>query len=284
MKLSVHPVSTTLLLGSCLALALSACQREPAPAQGAQPQPAAAAASLPASVEPADHADAALQDVIETNERYIIGISYPKGLDRYPGLGAVLSGYANDARGELMDAVEGFGNDVPSAPYELSLAFEIVSENSQMVVVAGNGSRYTGGAHGQPLIVRFVWLVAEQKLLPVQELIPDATGWSTISAYVAEQLQDAVAMRAEADKLEPAERAELLKDSGRMIEEGTQPSASNFEQYVPIFDARGKIVALRFVFPPYQVGPYADGVQQVEVPAGLLYPHIAPAYLELFAH
>ena len=41
--------------------------------------------------------------------------------------------------------------------------------------------------------------------------------------------------------------------------------------------------ALRFVFPPYQVGPYADGTQTVDVPAEVLRPHIAPEYAGLFA-
>jgi len=36
------------------------------------------------------------------------------------------------------------------------------------------------------------------------------------------------------------------------------------------------------VFPPYQVGPYSDGTQTVEVPSVALLPHIAPAYRSLF--
>ena len=43
-----------------------------------------------------------------------------------------------------------------------------------------------------------------------------------------------------------------------------------------------KLAGLRFVFAPYQVGPYSDGTQTVEVPADVLLPHIAPAYRSLF--
>ena len=49
-------------------------------------------------------------------------------------------------------------------------------------------------------------------------------------------------------------------------------------------DAGGRIAALRFVFPPYQVGPYSDGTQTVDVPASVLLPHVAAGYRELFAH
>ena len=47
-------------------------------------------------------------------------------------------------------------------------------------------------------------------------------------------------------------------------------------------DANGRITALRFVFPPYQVGPYSDGTQTVDVPAAVLLPHVAADYRELF--
>ncbi len=41
-------------------------------------------------------------------------------------------------------------------------------------------------------------------------------------------------------------------------------------------------MALRFVFPPYQVGPYADGTQTVEIPSDVVLPKIAPVYRHLF--
>ena len=46
--------------------------------------------------------------------------------------------------------------------------------------------------------------------------------------------------------------------------------------------ADGRIQALRFVFPPYQVGPYSDGTQSVVVPAEVLLPHVADDYRRLF--
>ena len=58
--------------------------------------------------------------------------------------------------------------------------------------------------------------------------------------------------------------------------------ARAFSEFEPRLGADGRIVALRFVFPPYQVGPYADGTQTVDVPAEVLLPHVAPAYRGLF--
>ena len=80
----------------------------------------------------------------------------------------------------------------------------------------------------------------------------------------------------------PADRADMLKNAGEMIDAGTEPKALSFAQFEPVVAADGRLAALRFVFPPYQVGPYSDGTQTVEVPAEILLPHVAPAYRSLF--
>src|SRR3546814_1063377 len=106
-----------------------------------------------------------LKDVIERDPNYVIGISYPPNINQYPGLAAELQRYADAARSELMQAVDGLAGEKPSAPYDLSLAFNMLAETPQVVTVAANGSSYTGGAHGNPLAARFVWLPQRNELL-----------------------------------------------------------------------------------------------------------------------
>ncbi|MFC3715198.1 hypothetical protein ACFONC_03410 [Luteimonas soli] len=265
----------------CLLLALAACQRE-APAPEAQaPGSQAAPAAVPAPAAPA--APVELKDVIERDPNYVIGISYPPNINQYPGLAAELGRYADAARAELMQAVDGLAGEKPTAPYDLSLAFNMLAETPQVVTVAANGSSYTGGAHGNPLIARFVWLPQRNELLQAEHLIVDADGWRAISDAVREQLHASLSQRIDADGIEPAQRAEMLKSGLKMIDEGSGPDAGNFSQIEPVLDAAGRITALRFVFPPYQVGPYSDGVQVAEVPASVLLPHVAGPYRDLFA-
>lgn len=255
-------------------LALAACERQ-APAPGASaPQPVVQPA-VPAPVGP-------LQDVVESTPNYVIGISYPKSAAKYPGLASALEAYAAAARKDLMQAVEGLGNDKPVAPYDLSLSFTELLDSPTLVAVAADGSSYTGGAHGAPLIARFVWLPQQQRMLTAAELIPDPKGWQAVSEFVREQLHTALSQRMDADDVPPADRAEILKNAGEMIEAGTEAKALSFAQFEPVVDTGGRLAALRFVFAPYQVGPYADGTQTVEVPAAVLLPHVAPAYRNLF--
>lgn len=264
------------LVLSALALAvLAACKREgDAPAAAATEPPAAAAPAAPA--EP-------LKDVIEHNDRYVVGISYPPKLNDYPGLAQAVAAYVKAQQDELMEAVDALGNDKPTAPYELSLSFEQVLDTPDVVAVAVDGSRYTGGAHGEPLVARFVWLPKQDKALTADELIPDAKGWLAVSAYAREQLRTAVSVRADADEMSPEERQEFVRSAAKMIDAGTEPDSANFRQFQPLADAQGRVTALRFVFPPYQVGPYADGTQTVDVPIDVVRSYLAPEYAGLFA-
>lgn len=261
-----------------LVLALAACRREADVPQTQAPTPPPSAQTPAAPPTPVG-----LKDVIETDPRYVVGISYPKGIERYPGLAAELQRYTGAARGELMQAVEALGNEKPSSPYDLSLSYTMLADTPRLVAVAADGSSYTGGAHGNPLVARFVWLPERQELLRADELIADAGGWRNVSAYVREQLHAALSQRIDADELEPVERAEVMRSAGKMIDEGSDPDVDNFDQFEPVLSADGRLRALRFVFPPYQVGPYSDGVQTVEVPAAVLLPHVAAEYRPLFA-
>ncbi|MFC3551746.1 DUF3298 domain-containing protein [Lysobacter cavernae] len=263
-----------------LAVALVACKREGEPAP-----PAASPDATTASGTPVAPTAVVLNDVVETMPDYIIGISYPPKAARYPGLAAELKRYADAARADLIEAAQARSQPggATSAPYDLSLSFSEQLDTPGLVVIAADGSSYTGGAHGAPLIARFVWLPQQGRLLKATDLVPGAQGWSAISAYVREQLHSALSQRVDADDLEPAERAEMVKDAGRMIDDGTDPDPANFVLFEPMAAADGKLSGLRFVFAPYQVGPYSDGTQTVEVPASVLLPHVAPEYRTLFA-
>jgi hypothetical protein len=273
------------LVALLLATVLAGCRREAevagGPAAGAQADAAAPAGGTPAGAGPV-----LLEDVMESDPRYIIGISYPPGINRYPGLAAELKRYADAARSDLMEAVAAHdpadtaGGGVP---YDLALPFDMLLETPEVVAVQATGTSYTGGAHGNPLVARFVWLPQRNEMLSADALLEDPDGWRDVSAFVRESLHVALSQRLDADDVDAEDRLRLLRTGGRMIDEGTEPAPANFAQFEPVPGSGGRLRALRFVFPPYQVGPYSDGVQTVEVPAAVLLPHLAPEYRELFA-
>lgn len=223
-----------------------------------------------------------LKDVIETTPGYIVGISYPARAAVYPPLAQALHAYAEAARAELMQAVAGLKGAKPRAPYDLSLQFSMVVETPRVVAVAADGSTYTGGAHGAPLVERFVWLPQLQQMLAAEQLIPSVDGWTPVSAYVREQLMTELSASMDEEALEGDVRAGQMSLRSRMIDEGTAPAAANFARFEPVMNADGSIRALRFVFPPYQVAPYVEGTVTVAVPARVLLPLVAADYRPLF--
>lgn len=265
-----------------LALALlTACRRE---AEPAAPAATAPAPGTPAATAATTTAQVDLKDVAESTPDYVIGISYQVPAGQYPGLDAELKKYADAARADLIEAAKARNQPggATSAPYDLSLSFTELMNTPAVVAVAADGSSYTGGAHGAPLIARFVWLPQQGRMLTAGELVRDANGWTAISNYVREQLHSALSQRVDADDLPAEERADVVKNASRMIDDGTEPAPADFALFEPMAAPDGRLGGLRFVFAPYQVGPYSDGTQTVEVPADVLLPHIAPEFRTLF--
>ena len=274
--------------GAWLLLALAACNRSPQPqaqlpAQATAQQPAAAAAATD------------LSDISERDPRYLVGISFPPELKRHPALAAQVKRDAEAMRAEFMQQIAANKDYQGPGPFELSLMYTMVAETPRIVAVAAEGTSFVGGAHGAPLLERYVWLLPENRRLTATDLVPDAANWKPVSDYVRDQLMAVQRQRfkedAKADagdggddgQSDEAALKEQLKNAADMIEQGTEPRPENFANFEPVLGADGKITALRFVFPPYQVGPYSDGTQTVEVPAAVLLPLLAPAERGLFA-
>lgn len=278
-----HPLKIACILAVSI-IALAACRREPAapPAMPAAPVPVPVQ-EPPAVVDPDPPPPSGLEDVIEQTPDYVIGISYPRSVEAYPGLAAALRAYAESTRAQLRQAVDELEGRRASAPYELSLSFTEQAVTAQWLAIAADGSLYTGGAHGRPLIARFVWWIPQARMLTAQALLPEAADWAAVSSHVRERLHTQLSERIGAEQAQdPVAHAESLRVAGRMIDEGTRPDPRNFAQFEPVPGPDGRLLALRFVFPPYQVGPYADGVQSVEVPARVLLPKVAAEYRSLF--
>jgi len=277
--MSKHAHSTRrapLALILALALALPACRDQdedpPPPTVTAQPQTPAPPPKV-----------AELKDVIEQNQRYLIGITFPPAAKKYPGLAEALQAYADGARAELIKAAQAVDPATQTSPFDLSLSFTMLAETPEIVAVAADGASYTGGAHGAPLVARFVWLPKENKLLSANDLFADVAAWRAISDFTREELHATLSQRVDADELPAGERAEVMRTVGRMIDDGTRPAAASFAAFEPVIAPEGQqLIGLRFVFPPYQVGPYVDGVRTVEVPTQVLAPLLKPELRPMF--
>lgn len=272
-----HPLQAALVLALGL---LVGCNRD-APQSGPGVNPPAQAAPA-AAAQPETEQPVTLKDSIETTPAYIIGISYPQAASKYPPLARALHDYAEASRARLMQAVDGLHGAKPEAPFDLSLPFTTLVETPRVVVVGVDGTSYTGGEHGTPLVERFVWLPQMQQMLAAEQLIPQARDWKPVSDYVRDQLMTQLSQQLDEDEVLPEQRAPKMRRGSAAISAGTAPEVRNFSRFEPVMNADGSIRSLRFVFPPQQVAPYEAGQQTVEVPASVLRPLVAQEYRELF--
>ena len=110
---------------------------------------------------------------------------------------------------------------------------------------------YAGAAHPNSYYTAFNYDLTQHKMLDLNELfVPGANYLTTLSNYCTGQLQA------------------TLGDA--FFAEGATPQAENFKTWNLSLDG------LEFTFDPYQVGPYAYGVQKVIIPFSELKSITAP--------
>ena len=193
-----------ILTVAALVLCIGACQKGPADDDPSKRDTTAAP----------PQAHAGLQDVIERTPQYLVGITFPPVANQHPLLAKALKVYADRARADLTQAVNAAGSAAKAnLPYDLSLNFTDISPRPDVVVIAADGSLYTGGAHGIPLIARFTYLPEEKRLLQAGDLVTSEEGWKAISDYVRKELADEVGKRLVEDDVPEEDRAEIVKNA-----------------------------------------------------------------------
>ena len=74
---------------------------------------------------------------------------------------------------------------------------------------------------------------------------------------------------------------EKIKDDEWVVE-GAGPDLKNYNIFVFVPDGNSKIEGLKFIFPPYQVGPYVEGEYEVTVPSAIFYNNLKSQYKNIF--
>ncbi|MBS0218393.1 MAG: DUF3298 domain-containing protein [Proteobacteria bacterium] len=259
---------------ACIAVLATSCKRE---------SPANAPAANGAATSATATAPVVLQDQVEHTPTYLLGITYPKGVALPPGLAQEIKAYADASRKRLVDAAAPHKAGDAGIPYDMSLEFrQIAPQAHGLIAIAADGSLYSGGAQGAPLIRRFLWDVQGGNLISTRELLNGDAGWVAISNSVRGTLIGQIRTRMEDDKQAPEDIAKAIARMEPIVESGTQPAASEFAEFEPMIDAEGKLIGLTFVFPPYQVAGYSDGIQRADVPLLVFQQYLNPKYRGLF--
>ena len=245
------------------------------------------AADLSASATPVASATAA-ESRPETDagkgNGYTFQIVYPTLASAWEPLDAAVRRFAAARKKDFLDASTA-ADRVPGADYSLDLTFAVARRTADFVSITASGSAFVGGAHGMPILASFNLDLADDKLTGLPDLFTDAqSGLQALSDECRHQLEGryAARLRDGDSAMTSAQKAAQIASMDRWIERGTQPKPENFRVFL-VDGLDAPAIGLTVIFPPYQVAPYVDGPQQVEVPAKVFYDLLKPGYKDAFA-
>jgi hypothetical protein len=174
-----------------------------------------------------------------------IDISYPPMEAEFAS--TIIQDFLND----LQSAIVGMYAEVYDPvwehfPWALAVDFESFDFSATITSLNFTVYQYTGGAHGNTFFATFIFDLENERVLGFDDLfLPGINPLETIYPIVQASLEEQL--------------AEYGADVA-WIADGTGMNPDNYQNVVVSADS------LTFFFPPYQVGPYAFGPQQVSIP------------------
>ena len=177
----------------------------------------------------------------EETDRHIFNIKYPK--TNIEDINNEFNLYIEDLKNIILESED--SDFIQSRSYVLDTSFD-VKESDKYITFIFQSSVDTGGAHPNVAIKTFTYTTEGEKVDIFKYLkieFDDVFLIDNISTVVK-------------DKLRSRYDDEYIYEQ---IERGAAPSYENFELF---YEEDGEIY---FIFPPYSVGPYALGIQEVSV-------------------
>lgn len=284
------PGSIRTCIAVLLASALASCGQvssddvaaPPAPSESVAPASASAPviAAAATSTVPADHA---------ATRHYKIAISLPDLPAGAAPLAQALRTTADAAKRDFLQSLPDPRQlpELANRQLDLRIDFKLAAATPAYLSVRETGMQDTGGAHPLPIEAAFVFDRKAGKLVTLDDLFGDTDAARKALANFA---HDALLKKFMANAPKPGEGSSptAIRDwqtnMQQMLADGTRPTSVNYSLFVVRAGASDGAASpgLTLVFPPYQVAPYSEGTQVVEVPASVFAKFLKPACRSAF--
>ena len=254
-----------LLLTAAVAATLSACNRDREPAEA----PAADAPGATAAVTPAD---AAAPMGFEHKTPYAdVRLTLPEAIKPQTDLHARL--YAEEVR-KLRQFAEGAQSDLTEAgaatdrpKYENTVTVTAAAETPKLFSLKRTAFDYSGGAHPNTLSSGILWDKALKRQIGLADLFRKGADLTALDQALCSALNTAKRARA---------------PDGPSITFASKPFACPRVATTPFVltpgTVAGKAAGLTFLIGPNQAGAYAEGGNEIAIPATVFRSLLATAY------
>ena len=157
------------------------------------------------------------------------------------------------------------GKDDRKYQYEWAERWQPEAETDLLLAFSTRQYTFTGGAHGNVMLRAVIWDRAANRRLPFAELFQDP--------------------KAATAALKPA-FCKALDEERKSRRDGQLGTAfadcPDFTAYAIVPVADGAIDGLKVLVPPYEAGPWAEGVYEIRLDAALVRAFLHPRYASAF--
>lgn len=144
--------------------------------------------------------------------------------------------------------------------------WQFEAETDQLLAFSTKHITYTGGAHSNLVFQGVIWDRGAERRISFAELFQDSKGaMAVLKPAFCQALAEEQASRRQGEK-------------NAMFSDCPDPSAYPI---LPI--GEGQINAFRVLVPPYEAGPWSEGVYEILLDASSLSKFVAPRYVAAFA-
>jgi len=189
-------------------------------------------------------------------DQYEITVYYPYQVLKYPDIYNRLKNTVSDIKKEESYPVQEQTVQTESYPWQLKIDMREFRSGGNFASILIYSMSYTGGAHPNHYYESLNFNTENQKIVNLDDLFSNAKYINEISQYVTSALL----------RIKSKKTGENI-DSDEWIERGALPLSDNFQIFIFIPNKdHTAIEGIKFIFPPYTVGPYSDGTYEVFVP------------------
>ena len=139
------------------------------------------------------------------------------------------------------------------------------AETDLLLALSAQQYSFTGGAHGNLVLKSVLWDRGENRRITFLELFADP---KAMLAALKPLFCNA---------LDEARKSRRDGELGEGFADCPDPSA-----YPIVPEGEGQIDRIRILVPPYEAGPWVEGVYEISLPAAVVRPYLLPRYNSVF--
>ena len=160
--------------------------------------------------------------------------------------------------------------DEDGMAYEHDIAWTVAAQTDKLLSLESDTYDFSGGAHGNTALDTMLWDRSLKASVKTSALFKPNANHAKLDALLCRMVGDAKKKR-EGDAYTPNDPmwpCPKWAQSALVLAPSDQP---------------GKAGGVTFLFSPYAIGPYSDGVYEITVPQQAFHDALAPAYADEFA-